>query len=183
MARWYLTWKEIFPDSLVKEPIITHYFSEALDMMAVSLSHATAADMPRVKDMAAVKRFIIPPALTLGNDYFSLVHKRKRHNIAMRKLETLERSASYSSGRHGNGSNTSFKDVVEAFALSNDMTFLPKRTGNGTVLTSDDGLPLWVFNDRVTCYIDQNVLYAKVEVNKVVTWKPMVLDSLLNMAR
>jgi tuftelin-interacting protein 11 len=182
VSTWYLTWRELFPDELLAQPSVSHYFSEALDMMSAALGHRNTGQFTQKH-----QKYCIPPSLSEGNDYFKLVNKRKMHQIAMAKLENLNKSAKHnhysiggSSRRSNNDSSSSFKDVVEAFALQHDMTFLPKRSScNGGAAINEDGLALWVFNDRVTCYIDQSVVYARVD--KTGSWEPVALDQLLSM--
>ena len=87
---------------------------------------------------------------------------------------------------HVKSYDVSFRDVVEEFAARNGVTFTPKLTSTGQVVEVD-GKAIWVFADKIACYIDQNVVFARVGGNSGgtagVVWKPLSLESLLELAQ
>lgn len=174
VADWYRTWRGVFPEDVAALPVVTHYFSEALEMMSAAMASPAGGT------------YSPPPSLSQGLDYFQLVDKRKAHQRAARKLEALGSGSSGHGGRlsgsggGGNNGDPTFKEVVEAFALQHGVTFLPKRSAGGAPMV-EDGQTLWVFGDRVTCYLDQNVVYARKGGSQGQTYQPVGLDTLLQM--
>ena len=188
IANWYLLWRNVIPEKVVQHPLVTHYFSEGLNMISAALIYfKTVSGNDDVADMKKRSRYIIPHSLTNGFDYFKLVDRRKAHEIARHKLETLNKTrAKYSYNGGFVSSSTSFKDVIEDFALQYDMTFVPKRSSNGAPMTQD-GKAVWVFDDKVSCYIDQTVLFARIDKvdskgQSAANWEPVDLDTLLRLA-
>jgi tuftelin-interacting protein 11 len=166
VAKWYRNWRAIFPEEVAALPMVVHYFSEAVDMLAAALANQGQSGPPGV--------YSPPPALGQGLDYFQLASKHKAHQLALKRLESLGGKAAAAPSTAAG--DPLFKDVVAAFALEHGHSFLPKRSATGVALT-EDGMPLWVFGGRVTCFLDQSVVFVK----RAEDWQPIGLDALLAM--
>lgn len=78
-------------------------------------------------------------------------------------------SSGPATGRNG---SVTFKDVVEAFAANNGVTFMPKA---GRV---HEGRQIWLFGTSL-CYLDQDVVFTFVSENN---WRPIGLEELLKLS-
>jgi hypothetical protein len=88
--------------------------------------------------------------------------------------------------------SVSFRDIVEEFALRNDVEFLQKlNPKTGEIMHTEDGKVLWEFN-HIVCYIDNNVLYVKKRMAPAAggaagaggsSWYPISFDDLLTLSR
>jgi hypothetical protein len=93
----------------------------------------------------------------------------------------------------------SFREIVEEFAMRNEVEFLQKiNPKTGEAMLTEEGKMLWEFN-RVVCYIDNNVLYVKKRMTTTTTgtgagaagtgggggnhWYPISFDDLLTLSR
>ena len=74
-----------------------------------------------------------------------------------------------STGRSG---SVTFKDVVEAFAANNGVTFMPKAG------RMHEGRQIWLFGTSL-CYLDQDVVFTFVSENN---WRPIGLEELLKLS-
>lgn len=72
-------------------------------------------------------------------------------------------------GRNG---SVTFKDVVEAFAANNGVTFMPKAG------RMHEGRQIWLFGTSL-CYLDQDVVFTFVSENN---WRPIGLEELLKLS-
>jgi hypothetical protein len=179
----------------VEEPLVTNYFSQALDIMSQAITSSQPAGTP----------IPLPPALQGADvNYFQLMERRRLLEATEKRLEELRRGdfpRQYASSAHDNSAghhtasipvhrgsyDVSFKEVVEEFAARNSVTFTPKLDNSGQVMIAD-GKPLWRFADKISCYIDQNVVFVRkastaVEGVGKVTWTPVSLETLLELSK
>ena len=85
----------------------------------------------------------------------------------------------------GSSYDVTFREVVEEFAARNGVTFTPKLSNTGQVVVAD-GKQLWSFAGSISCYIDQNVVFARIRKKDAPgaqnSWTPVSLETLLDMA-
>eukprot|EP00602_Paraphysomonas_sp_CaronLab_P001696 CAMPEP_0185033934 /NCGR_PEP_ID=MMETSP1103-20130426/23360_1 /TAXON_ID=36769 /ORGANISM="Paraphysomonas bandaiensis, Strain Caron Lab Isolate" /LENGTH=847 /DNA_ID=CAMNT_0027570385 /DNA_START=61 /DNA_END=2601 /DNA_ORIENTATION=- len=171
VSTWYTSWKGQFPDDVAAEPLVTHYFSSALDMMSAALSHSGGA----------APSFQVPRELVEAGDYFKVMERRKLHAATAKRMEQLKRgdwTQNIPSNFNAASSNVTFREVVEEFAARNGVSFGPKLNSAGSVVT-EDGKALWTFADKLSCYIDQNVVFVKQSragKGSAGGWRPVALD-------
>lgn len=182
---------------MVDEPLIINLFSQALDIM----SHAITTPL------SPGHKLQIPTSLQGEVNYFQLIERKHFLEATERRLEELRRGdfpRQFVTPRDDNSSNgtrgpapvpvpsrgsydVTFKEVVEEFAARNGVTFTPKLNNAGQVVVTD-GKPLWTFADKISCYIDQNVVFIRKSSNAVeglgaAMWTPVALETLLEMLK
>lgn len=156
----------------MKHPRITLHFSYAIEAMSFALSRIS-----KKQDLSAADIMSRIP-LPLHKDYFAIIQERKLQQAAEKQLLESHHMKKDEMGGFSTSAPTevSFRDVVEEFAIENNVEFVPK------INQTHDGKPLWMFGN-VTCYIDQHVVFAQIKENERYIWKPIALESLLALTR
>jgi tuftelin-interacting protein 11 len=218
VSDWYTGWKGLFPEALLQEEKVAECFTLALEMMQTSLSVEegdghNAAENPMNAFDAVLQRME-------KDNYFTLIEQYKTLQRAQRRLDALqaESDSQYAnrlfhagiSGAGGAGHSLSgakgptssykqitFKEVVETFAMRNNVEFVPKL---GRMF---EGKQLWQFG-RSLCYLDQNVVFVSTAAKEgkrgggdsgvgggqdhasrqeLYGWSPVALEDLLQISK
>jgi tuftelin-interacting protein 11 len=92
ISRWYMSWKQLFPEALVKDPLIVQQFNYALEMMQSAMQAGVAVKLP--------------PKITKLN--YTIQETSKHANQNNNNSSTAFNSSSYSfSNNNNNNSNSS----------------------------------------------------------------------------
>ena len=157
---WYSGWKGLFPVLLVEDVRVTECFALALELMEACL------------DGDDLSRFLGRLEALESEDYYSLIEQYKTVQRAQRRLEVLqaETNQAYSIPTTGTTTATSvgisgmpisnkykqqvtYKEVVENFAMRNNIEFTPK------IGRFYEGKQLWNFGKNL-CFLEQNVVFV-----------------------
>ena len=167
VTQWYLGWKSLFPEDVILDETVSKFFNYALELMerALSLSDQKPESMDNLS-------FNIPQELR-GIDYYQLSEKRKIDIAAVKRLEELRGPTGDSrlnKSLSGSASNVTFRQLVEEFALRNNVSFLP-RPGR-----FHEGKQIYSFG-KISMFIDQGVVFM--QSNDGSFWEPVPLERLL----
>eukprot|EP01041_Mallomonas_annulata_P000909 gene909-1764_t len=157
VTNWYIGWKSLFTSELLEDPHLVSLFNIALQLMSDSLSLEEGAVLS------------IPQQIIQNSSYYKVIELRNTEAAAMRRIKEIERPQS----SRGASVAVSFKEVVEAYAESSGILFLPKE---GKIY---EGKQIWIFGNKL-CYLDQNVVFYN---NGRDNWSPIALEDLLAIAK
>jgi len=168
VSAWYSAWKSAFPVALVENnERIRQPFNFALEMMNVAML-ADEDDQEGLNEEA--RKW--DTKINVETSYFKQVEMRKEEFVMTSRLDDLAQKSSLSSlsgsTTHLQDHSMTFKQMIEALAVSNNCTFLPRDK-------IFEGKQVWTFN-KTLCYMHDNVLFAKKENNN---WVPVSLEELL----
>lgn len=143
-------------------------------------------------------------------NYFKVLHKKQQELLTIQRYKELKFANSHATARDQSrhvkdkdGSSdqyhsqrahaevtATFKDVVEEFALRNDLTFTLKvdQYYNGKQLYSFQNAVLQMSkaissSNAVICFIDQNVIFVKRKNVQSTNWTPVSLEDIVTMCR
>lgn len=172
----------MFPTDLLGEREFIYPWNMALDMMAEAMDKEAQALQGRGMEPGQLTWSSpqeLLQAVGCGSDrprsYYQIIEKKKLERNARIRLEELNKPSISRNFTGGATVGVSFKDLVGSFAASSGLLFAPKP-GNRMV----EGNKLWLFGS-VTCYIDQNVVYA--QLPGAPSFAPIALDDLLKVAQ
>lgn len=179
---WYRGWKSTFPQAAQTHPAVEAHFKRALGMMNAVVQGLDAL------------AFLRQPGMPADVSYKHVVEHRRLEQRAKEQARVSAAAASRAEAevaerlraqRRGGGGDTeadegsiSFKEVVESFAETNGIEFVPNvRRGR------QDGNQVYSFG-RANVYINQNVVFAQGEgPEKRQQWDPISLQALLERVR
>lgn len=168
VTQWYIGWKTLFPEDVISDDTISKYFNYALELMEKALSISDPESGPADKIS-----FNIPAELR-GTDYYQLSEKRKTEISVVKRLDELRGtegdSRLRSSSRSSASNHVTFKQLVEEFALRNNVSFLP-RPGR-----YHEDKQIYSFG-KISMFIDQGVVFM--QSNDGSFWEPVPLERLL----
>ncbi|KAJ1430417.1 GC-rich sequence DNA-binding factor-like protein-domain-containing protein [Ochromonadaceae sp. CCMP2298] len=193
VGAWYQGWKGLFPDSLQSHEQLLPCFDVALDMMQRAMGAMLEEDGDAIEGAGAGVMQQFEPTLRSLEilDAQALIEQSKAVQRAQRRLASMEQEEA-NSHRHvqggGGGQSVSFKEVVEAFALRNNVHFAPR----GRYF---EGKQLWQFGSSM-CYLEQSVVFVSTGKGKrsaeeqqggagareLLGWAPVGLEELLAMS-
>ena len=153
VSEWYAGWRSLFPEDIAEDNLVKTQFNMALDMMESSLS---GAELRHPYDGKTGVQ---------ANSYLSIMERIHSEEKTQKRLAELQNK----SMRVKAVSLASFKDVVEEFATSRGIEFVP-QLGR---LHADK--QLWLFGGR-SIYFDQNVVFMYSAESK--SWSPIGLEDL-----
>eukprot|EP01042_Synura_sphagnicola_P000827 gene827-919_t len=165
ITNWYLGWKSQFPSDLLRDPALESCFNQALELMNQVLLSEPGTLLN------------LPASLAQPCTYYTVLERRQRLLIAENRLQELQRPKVYPTQGNGLSGGISFKDVVESFAESHGVIFMP-REGK-----MHDGKQVYQFGNRL-CYFDMNVVFVHQNNGaRGVSWDPIGLEDLLLVCR
>lgn len=165
ITQWYLGWKSLFPEEMLADDGIAVYFNHALELMQHTLG-GSGASMP-----------IMPSGVPVGCSYFEVFERRKKEIFAMKRLHELKQEKSGSGVNHISAAtfsaHSTFKDLIEEFALRNGVPFMP-RTGR-----LQEGKQVFQFGKSL-CFLDQGVVFLfRKKQHGGSSWDPVTLEDML----
>lgn len=160
VGRWYQFWRGHFSDVVLAAAGLETDFATALDMMGDAMARRAIRSAPAGSDNAT---------------YFSVLEASKLQKSASLRFSELLKQSGGSSAHEYAGGRT-FRDVVEEFAATHDVSFV------GTGQLDQNGNQLWLFGG-VSCYIDNHVMYHKQRGGGATAWIPITLEDLLGISR
>lgn len=145
---WYSGWKGLFEEELLSRDAVKNNFNCALNMMSLA--------MRRRQEQLPLH----PAELLLlgagGGSYHSVLERREQEARLRSRLQQLAEPQHSGRNSTGGAMDVSFREVVEAFAIKNGISFGPKLDGRRV---TDEGHQLWIFGKQL-CFFQQNVLFA-----------------------
>eukprot|EP01038_Epipyxis_sp_PR26KG_P007689 gene7689-10460_t len=172
ISQWYSGWKSLFSETLLKDELIMGPFNMALDMMKTVLMNNSISSFHET--LLAIER----------QNYFNIYEKKSiemKAKIRLSELQSGNGKQNISAKRkHNSQAVSTFKEVVEEFALENNIEFAPR---SGRLY---EGKQVWLFGNN-NCYFDQNVIFvSKSDVIKghgEDQWQPISLEDLLVISK
>ena len=154
-AKFYIALRRIIPLRLLGDQVILESFDRTIEMMGKFCSDSSQDGIK------------IP-----SNSYQEILRRLDTEKKSMLNYNSMKKSVKLE--------NSLFKNVVEAFAESHGITFLPKQ---GRFV---DGKQIWAFGSE-NVYIEHDVVFvspshADTPANSSASWKPVTLDELLLLA-
>ena len=151
---WYLGWKSMFPESFLDDDEFIKFFTIALDMLDATIAGKT-------NELVAITEYI--DGYYSNKDYF--------YYIKMKLIIPEENATHEQHSFKASSMNETFKDVVERFALDNNIDFfLTSKVYNSN--------PLYSFG-KCSIYFDNNVIYKKTDGSD---YEPIGLESLVALS-
>jgi hypothetical protein len=176
LARFYSIWKR----KIAGPPSTPHNMLVRKD---VHISRVLYRCLKMID--AAVKDIPVPEAMDAivprASSYKEVLARRSKEerDIGDEQLDHLEAKDAVEFRKRvisrQIGGTTTFQEVVEDFAVENDISFRPRTGGKGT---TDEGKPIFLFGN-VPIYLDSNVIFALRDSR----WQPVAMEHLTNIAR
>lgn len=201
VAQFYLGWKQILlvDLSLSRDDVIVRYFYVGLQMIDLAIKKRQGADdVMSQEEMDSTIDELEPPGCETSNYQMALRKRQRESQIKEQATQDLEYQTKTMKTNMFNSQNmvrskfirrsvdmTSFREVIEDFAMENDILLVPRREGIDANARKD-GKQVYNFG-KIPIYIDENVVFAQLkrDGNNVegLMWDPTSLDDLAAISK
>jgi tuftelin-interacting protein 11 len=180
ISRWYMSWKQQFPEILIKDPVIVQQFNYALEMMQSAMQAGAVKPPPKaVKQSYTIQENSkhVPVSSHNGLNHNPLLstgssNRKGIPDTTFSRGEVIDLDAedSEATKRGAFDSTMSFKEVIERLASEYGVLFIPtKRTHESKMIYSFG---------KASIYIDKNLLFCQQQGR----WVPIGIENLLEFA-